>query len=79
MLDLRIAKLKSLMDGILEVDHVKMDALNRIKTWLGEVDRDVEIIPDTDPKKFKKLLESIKEDQLSQTEEAIVCDLFSCN
>ena len=79
MIESRIAKLESLMNGKSEVDHVRMDALIRIKTWLGEVDRDVEFIPDADPKRFKKLLESIKENQLSETEEAIVDDLFNCN
>jgi len=77
MIDSRIVKLESLMDGILTVEQEKVDALNRIKTWLGEVDRDVEFIPDTGPKRFQKLLVSIKKDQLSEAEVELVNNLFA--
>jgi len=74
MIDSRIEKLESRMYG--KVEQIKWEALNRIKYWLGEVDRDVEIIPDSDPKKLIKLIESIKEDQLTNTEKIVVIDLF---
>lgn len=75
MIESKLAQLESLKDGILEQLNVEREALSDIRTWLEEVDREVEIIPATSSSRLCRLLESLKGKKLSKVERKVIKQL----
>lgn len=76
MIDSKLAKLESLMDGVLTRLNDERRALRAIKIWLEEVDRDTEVIPDTCSKRLEKLLRSLKGSELNTAEKKVAKKLI---